>query len=432
LRKPALLLVASTGSPTVARLALALVQQGCRVDVLCPSGHPVQQVPGLGRCWHFAMIDALGSLRAVLGSGHGYRRVLPCDEAVVALLVALHEQVPVLRSLIEQSIGPASSHTTLLQRHRLLTAARSLGLDVPEHRQLESAQDLLFWFREGHGRSVLKRDLSFDGADACVVNDLSEAERLWPPFSRPLSGGDLLHRLLVERDPLAWWSRRHPGRTRVLVQRRVEGRPASTQVLCEQGRVQACLSLAVLETLGPTGPALVVRRIHHPGMEAAARRLGAQLQLTGLHSLDFMLEPDGDRAWLIDCKPCCSPSAHLAWADQPSLAAVLASHLRGHAPLAVRQPLETDRVSLFPWVPLGQAQGEHDVPSGQPALVQALVDKPWPQRQWTYRLLAWRRPTKPVSVVRYDDGLLQAPVVEKAEAAEAADVPSIPAPPDGG
>lgn len=419
-------MVTSTGSPTAARLALALVQQGCRVDVLCPTGHPVQQVPGLGRCWHFAMFDALASLRAVLGSGHGYRMVLPCDDAVVAQLIALHEQVPVLRNLIEQSIGPASSHTTLLQRHRLLTTAQSLGLDVPEHRQLDSAQDLLFWFREGHGRSVLKRDLSFDGAGDCVVNDLPEAERVWPAFNRPLSGAALLRRLVVERDPLAWWSRRHPGRTRVLAQRFVEGRPASALVLCEQGRVLACLSLAAVETLGPAGPATVVRRIGHPGMEAAARRLGAHLQLTGLHSLDFMLEPDGDRAWLIDFNPCCPPTAHLAWADQPSLAAVLAARLRGHAPLAVRQPLGQDRVSLFPLVPLGQAQGEHDVPSGQPALVQALADKPWPQRLWTYRLQAWRRPPRPASVVRYDDGQAPGPVVDPGDAPPAA------VPTDGG
>lgn len=428
MKKPALLLVTSTGSPTAARLALALVQQGCRVDVLCPTGHPVQLVPGLGRCWHFAMFDALASLRAVLGSGHGYRMVLPCDDAVVAQLIALHEQVPVLRSLIEQSIGPAPSHTTLLQRHRLLTMAQSLGLAVPEHRPLASAQDLLFWFREGHGRSVLKRDLYFDGAGPCVVNDLPEAERLWPAFSRPLSGAALLRRLLVERDPLAWWSRRHPGRTRVLVQRFVEGRPASTLVLFEQGRGLAWLSLAAVETLGPTGPATVVRRIRHPGMEAAALRLGAHLQLTGLHSLEFMLEPGSDRAWLVDLSPCCTPSAHLAWADQPSLAAVLAARLRGHAPLAVRQPLGQDQVSLFPQVALGQAQGEHDVPGGQPALVQALADKPWPQRLWTYRLQAWLRPPRPVSVMRYDDGLAPGP----GPGVDAGGAPPTAEPPDGG
>jgi hypothetical protein len=410
LKKPALLLVTSTGSPTAARLALALVQQGCRVDVLCPTGHPVQQVPGLGRCWHFAMLDSLGSLHAVLGSGQGYRMILPCDDAVVAQLIALHEQVPVLRSLIEQSIGAASCHPTLLQRHHLLTTAQSLGLNVPEHRPLDSAQDLLFWFREGHGRSVLQRDLSFDGAGACVVSDLSEAERVWPAFSGPLSGAALLRRLAVERDPLAWWSRRHPGRTRVLVQRFIEGQPANTLVLCEQGRVLAWLSLAVVETQGSAGPAAVVRRIHHPGMEAAARRLAAHLPLTGLHSLDFMLEPGSDRAWLTGLNPHCTPSAHLAWADQPSLAAVLAARLRGHAPLAVRQPLRQDLVSLFPQVPQGQAQGEHDVPGGHPALVQALADKPWPQQRWTYRLLAWLRPPKPVSRVRYDDVLAQVPL----------------------
>ena len=408
MKKPALLLLTSTGSSTAARLALALVQQGCRVDVLCPTGHPVQQVPGLGRCWHFALLDPLGSLRTVLGSGQGYRMVLPCDDEVVAPLITLHEQVPVLRSLIEQSIGPASCHTTLLQRHRLLTTALSLGLDVPEYRPLEGAQDLLFWFREGHGRSVLKQDLGL--GSVAVVNDLSEAEPVWTSCARPLSWPALLHRLVVERDPLAWWRRRHPGRGRVLVQRFVEGQPANTLMLCEQGQVLACRSLAVVETQGPTGPAAVVRRIHHPGMEAAARRLGAHLQLTGLHNLDFMLEPGSDRAWLIGLNPRCTPSAHLAWADQPSLAAVLAARLRGHAPLAVRQPLRQDLVSLFPQVPLGQAQGEHDVPHGHPALVQALADKPWPQRQWTDRLQTRRRPSSALSRVRHEDPPVEAPL----------------------
>jgi len=403
LKKPALLLVTGKWWPAAARLALALVQQGCRVDVLCPTGHPVLQVPGLRRCWHFAMRDSLGSLRAVLGPGNDYRMILPCDDEVVAQLITLHEQVPVLRSLIEQSIGPAPAHATLLQRHRLLVTAQSLGLDVPEHRHLDSPQDLLFWFREGHGRSVLKRDLSFGGAGVRVVDDVAEAEQACLAFSRSLSWRSLLRRLVIERDPLAWWSRRLPGRGQVLVQRFIEGRPANTLMLCEQGRVLALLSLAAVETHGSTGYATVVRRIRHPGMEAAAERLCAHLQLTGLHGLDFMLEKGSDRAWLIELNPRCTQSAHLAWEDQPSLAAVLAARLRGHPPLAVRQALSNDLVSLFPQVPQGRALGEHDVPNGQPALVQALVDKPWPQRLWTYRLQTRLRPPRVVGRVRYED-----------------------------
>ena len=303
LKKPALLLVTGKWWPAAARLALALVQQGCRVDVLCPTGHPVLQVPGLRRCWHFAMRDSLGSLRAVLGPGNDYRMILPCDDEVVAQLITLHEQVPVLRSLIEQSIGPAPAHATLLQRHQMLVTARSLGLDVPEHRHLDSPQDLLFWFREGHGRSVLKRDLSFGGAGVRVVNDLAEAEQACRAFSRSLSWRALLRRLVVERDPLAWWSRRLPGRGQVLVQRFIEGQPANTLMLCEQGRVLALLSLVAVETHGSTGYATVVRRIRHPGMAAAAERLCAHLQLTGLHGLDFMLEKGSDRAWLIELNP---------------------------------------------------------------------------------------------------------------------------------
>jgi len=418
LKKPALLLVTGKWWPAAARLALALVQQGCRVDVLCPPGHPLLQVPGLGRCWHFSRLDSLGSLRAVLGHGHDYRMVLPCDDEVVAQLIALHEQVPVLRSLIEHSIGPATAHATLLQRDRLLVTARSLGLDVPEHRHLDSAQDLLFWFREGHGRSVLKRDLSFGGAGVRVVENLPEAEQAWQAFARPQRWRSLLRQWLVERDPLAWWSRHHPGQGQVLVQRFMAGQPANTLMLCERGQVLALLSLAAVETHGATGYATVVRRIHHPAMEAAARRLSAHLGLTGFHGLDFILDPDQGRAWLIELNPRCTQSAHLAWGDAPSLAAVLAARLRGQAPWPVRQPLGSDLVSFFPQVPVGQAQGEHDVPSGQPALVQALAEKRWPERQWIYRLHARLRPPRAVTRVRHEASALQAPV-----AAPASDLP---------
>lgn len=420
MKKPALLLVTGKWWPAAARLALALVQQGCRVDVLCPTGHPLLQVPGLGRCWHFAMRDSLGSLRAVLGPGHDYRLILPCDDEVVAQLITLHEQVPVLRHLIEQSIGPAQAHATLLQRHQLLVTAQSLGLDVPEHRPLDSPQDLLFWFREGHGRSVLKRDLSFGGAGVRIVNDQAEAEEACRAFSRSLRWRSLLRRLVVERDPLAWWSRRLPGRGQVLVQRYIEGQPANTLMLCEQGRVLALVSLAAVETHGATGHATVVRRIRHPGMEAAARRLCAHLQLNGLHGLDFVLEKGSDRAWLIELNPRCTQSTHLAWEDQPSLAAVLAARLRGHPPLAVRQVLNNDLVSLFPQVPQGQALGEHDVPRGQPALVQALADPPWPRRLWTYRLQTRLRPPRAVSRVRYEDppGLGPVPPADDASSSD--------------
>lgn len=383
-------------------MALALLQHGCRVDVLSPPGHPVLRVPGLGRCWRYSPLDSLGSLRSVLGQGRDHELIVPCDDGVVAQLLTLCAQVPALRGLIEKSIAPLASHELLLSRHRLLNLARELGLRVPETRALRGPLDVQAWFDEGHEHAVLKRDLSCGGSGVRMLHSQGEGPAAWRSLSRQGQTGPLLRQWLVERDPLAWWSRRQPGAQAISLQQYIEGQPANTMMLCWRGELQALVSVAVVETRGATGHATVVRRVHHEAMAEAARRLCQRLRLSGFHGLDFILQAGTGEPWLIEFNPRCTQLGHMAWPGQPSLAAVLAAQLRGVAVPSPRQVLPEDLVSLFPQRPLGAALGHHDVPSDQPALVQALSDVSWPQRQWTYRCYNALRPARPSELVMHE------------------------------
>jgi hypothetical protein len=381
---------------------LALVQQGCG-STCCARRPSLLQVPGLGRCWRYATLDSLASLRAVLGHGHDYRLVLPGDDEVVAQLLALHEQVPVLRGLIEQSIGPAAAHPALMQRHELLATAQALGLDVPELRRIHGEPDLDLWFREGHGRSVLKRDLSFGGGGVRVVDALPEAERAWRRLTRPPRWRSTLRQLLIERDPMIWWGRRHRCAARCWCSASSRaGPPIPDAVLA--GPAAGLVSVRAVETRGAIGHATVLRRIRHPGMAEAAQRLCAHLRLSGLHGLDFMLERGSDRAWLIELNPRCTQSGHLAWADQPSLAACWRRICAAHGPLA-GAPAAAGRsgvpVSAGAPGPGRRRARRAQRPAGPGAGPAA---KPWPQRQWTYRCNAALRPAVSTPRRHADDG----------------------------
>ncbi|MDD0811619.1 ATP-grasp domain-containing protein [Curvibacter sp. RS43] len=395
LRKPAVLLVTSKWWPASARMALALLQHGCRVDVLSPPGHPVLRVPGLGRCWRYRPFDSLGSLRAALAQGRDHDLIVPCDDGVVAQLVTLCAQVPALRGLIEKSIGPMASHEFLLGRHPLLSLAGSLGIRVPETRAVRGPLDVQAWFDEGHEQAVLKRDLSCGGSGVRVLHSQSEGPAAWQALTRQSHWGPLLRQSLIERDPLTWWSRRQPGASTMSLQRYVPGQPANTLMLCWRGELLALVSVSVVETRGATGHATVVRRMHNEDMAEAARRLCQRLRLSGFHGLDFILEAGTGLPWLIEFNPRSTQLGHMAWPGQPSLAATLAAQLRGVPVPAPRHPLPEGLVSLFPQRPLGQVLGHHDVPPDQPALVRALSEPAWPQRQWTYRCYSALRPARP-------------------------------------
>lgn len=193
-------------------------------------------------------------------------------------------------------------------------------------------------------------------------------------LSRPPGTVRTLKRLLVDRDlPMARdWLRRH--RPAVSIQGFIAGREGNIAVACWQGELLSSVAVEVVKASHATGPATIVKVVDHAGMAQAARRLCAELGLSGLFGLDFMLDDDG-RAWLIELNPRATPTCHLAPLAGPRLAAALRHRLDHDAAPAPRQEAGDARIVLFPQGLVrhrseGVSTTPHDVPWHAPELVE--------------------------------------------------------------
>ena len=171
---------------------------------------------------------------------------------------------------------------------------------------------------------------------------------------------------------------------------------------CWRGEVLASSTVEVLVSQAPTGAANVVRVLKHYEIEDAIRLLARELQLSGFHGMDFVLEQDTDAAYLLELNPRATQLGHLNLSAHGDLAGVMARKLRNEAPdrnvAEIQIESSTSRSSPMH---LSQIPGVRTCtrdtmmfPGTKPALVRELLGDPWPERQWqgrVYRYFGFRK-----------------------------------------
>ncbi len=394
---PAVLLVAAKWWPLSARMAATLVRLDCKVSACCPPHHPMTFVEGLRQVHALSGVRALASLqRALRESRPDY--VIPCDDGVVALLHALHATDPSLRLLIERSLGPADSFTLAVSRFELLNKAIEWGIRVPLTRRIASAEDLQQWHAQVAPTAVLKVDGESGGNGVRISRSLNDSLAAWQNFRKPCSSFAAWKRLIVDRDPLALFSRQKTARD-VTAQQFIEGRPANAMMACWQGKMLAVVCVTVVATQGATGASTVVRVIQNEEMKQAAEKVAAGLELTGFYGLDFVLETTAGGsamngpAYLIEMNPRTTQLGHIELPGQGSLAAHFNAAMRGEQHVHIANPIGKPTIALFPQALMAGAATRpyidasyHDMPSNDTKLLQELLKKSWPQRQWLARI----------------------------------------------
>ncbi len=422
------LIVASKWWSLSPRLAAALVHHGCKVTALCPTGHPLRLVSGLERIERYAGVQSLASLSRAVESTHP-DIVVPCDDGVVGQLHALHAERPPLRAVIERSLGNPQSFPIVRSRYRLLETASKLGVRIPETRRMASAEDLVSWHTNVAEAGVLKIDGESGGDGVRFCASIDESLAAWREFSRPQAFATGWKRLAIDRNPVAVWLGKYRGTPEITMQRVVRGRPANCMAACHNGEVIAAVSVEVLAADGPTGAAMIVRRIRDERMDRAARLLANTLQLSGFFGFDFMVETDTGTPYLIEMNPRCTQLGHLEFADQGSLAGAFSAHLRGEAPPTADNPVPFDTIALFPQgIKTLRNSSRHrdctylDVPRDEPDLNAELEREPWPQRRWAARLYHTIRPIKPTAAIEYET---QSPAARRAQTAPTSVVASL-------
>jgi hypothetical protein len=105
------------------------------------------------------------------------------------------------------------------------------------------------------------------------------------------------------------------------------------------------------------------------------------------------LESGTDIPYLIEMNPRCTQLGHIELLGDGCLAGVLSAALRGDPSPLPRNPISGEKIALFPQaLAAGEAcraqinASYHDVPTEEPKLLNELMLKSWPHRQWIARL----------------------------------------------
>ena len=390
-KRPILLLVAGNWWPIAARMAAAFIEHGCLVAALCPPGHPLRYVHGVHQIRTLRALSPRRSLeRAVLGIRPDL--VVPCDDRSVAQLHELHRLRPQLRMLIERSLGEPRGFNVVDSREQLLETARELDIRVARTCGVRSAAQASERFALVGPTAVLKMDDTSGGEGVQIARTANEAAAAIRHTRFEATLPVALKRLVVNRDPMALWSwRRRRRQTGLTLQQFVRGTPANIMVACWQGKILAELSVQALSCQGPTGASLVVQVIANPQLSRAAALLAGHLKISGFFGLDFILEQGTGAEYLIEMNPRCTQLGHLK-TSQGDLAGALCAALAGRERARATQPILSNTIAFFPQAFLWGAHTaypegvHHDVPWEQRRLVRALLQDPWPNRQWLARL----------------------------------------------
>jgi len=390
---PRILLIATLRWPVAARLALAFRGLGCHVESVCPIGHPVDRLRFSARSHRYSATRPLESLLMAIRCAVP-DLIVPCDDAASLYMHQLYEQLRAGNEggaadvvlLIERSLGCPSACALASARGDMADLAAREGLRVPDTRIIASAAELNEWVAGHAFPVVLKVDNTWGGLGVRIVRNGDEAQRAFRILSEGPSLSKTLLRTALDRDPslLPLWLK-HVPRT-VTVQDFLRGVPANRAVACWRGQVLAGISVEALNTGGPTGPATVIRVIDHAEMSDTAARLVKRLGLSGLWGFDFMLDTSAHAAWLIEVNPRATPICHLSLGKGSDLPAALCSQLTGGHVELPRTSIDGDVIALFPgeWRrnPTSQALHEayHDVPWGEPGLVDDGMGMPWEER----------------------------------------------------
>jgi len=390
---PAVLLAGTNRWASPARIAIELAKMGCRVQAASSTGHPLLYTRSVTQSFPYSSLNPLASLRSAIDASRP-DMVIPCDDRAVQHLQELFAQAATQNDaaicrLIENSLGVPKHFATVSSRFRFLEIASEEGIRVPKTKAIRTEDDLKAWRTEQPFPWILKADESFGGMGVRTAPNWKKAlKHLWR-MSRPYRTSRVLKRLFVDLDPhmlRPWWNQRRPP---IIAQSFIAGRPANCAVACSKGKILAGIAAEAIATVSPAGPASVVRIVQNAEMMVAAQRIAARLRLSGFFGLDFMVEEQTSRLYLIELNPRCTPLCHLHFGKGRDLIAALYAELTGAPVRDIAPVTENDLIAYFP------AAWKHnrelltscyqDVPVDEPDLVQALL-RPWPRQTHLFRL----------------------------------------------
>jgi len=391
-------LVATTSRwyPTV-RLAMALANAGCAVEVVCPPDHPLIKTKAGSKTHLYHGLAPLHSFARAIAEAQP-DLIIPGDDLATRHLHRLHAQErgkgnadsPIC-ALIERSLGSAESFPAAYARAAFMDLAREEGIRVPMTEAIANLDDLKDWIARNGFPAVLKANGTSGGDGVRMVRTVAEAERAFHALQAPPRLLRAAKRAVMDHDVTLVWPALFREQYIVNAQAFVEGREATSAVACWKGKVLAALHFEVINKRSASGPATVVRLIDDAEISSAAVKIARRLNLSGLHGFDFMLEEQTGNAYLIEMNPRATQVGHLALGPGRDIPAALYAALSGKAVQPASKITEKDTIALFPqeWIRDPESPflrtAYHDIPWEEPELMRDCVSNRRKQSAWYSR-----------------------------------------------
>ena len=392
--KPKALIATTARWFPTARLVVALANAGFTTDAVCPSNHSLAKTGDVGQIFSYRGLDALSSFADAI-AGAKPDLLVPGDDLATQHLHSLYDQEhqkgdagAEICKLIERSLGASVSFPVLSARAKLMEEAESEGIRVPKTEVIRDNDNLKKWIAESGFPTVLKSDGSSGGDGVRVVRTLEDAERGLRALQAPPLLARAAKRALMDRDQTLVWPSLLRRRSVVNAQAFVAGREANSAVACWNGEVLASLHFEVVNKVGSSGHATVLRLVENTEMAAAAEKIVRRLNLSGVHGFDFMLEEHTGHAYLIEANPRSTQVGHLTLGIGRDIPAALYSAVTGQTVRPAPKVTKENTIALFPqeWIrdPASTylQSAYHDVPWDKPELIRACVRVRRKQHAW--------------------------------------------------
>ena len=397
--RPVVLLLAAKRWISTARLAMALEELGCVVEMMAPAGHPAVIACGVHALHRYDPLHPVPSLQRALAKAKPVA-VVAVDELMVHALEELwwtsdskHAAVAArdkaTRELIRHSVGDNRTLAVGRSRMEQLKVAQEEGVAVPETVTVGRASGVEAAMRQVGMPMVLKADISSGGRGVVMIDDAGKAREAWKSLHRPVN----LSRAVLRGLRYGEWAhlRRSAKReTReITAQRYVSGPERTGMAVCRDGEVLGCECMEVVRTWVARGPSSVLRVVRDEEMESAMRRMVKRLGVSGFCGFDFIVEPkNGEegsgKLLLIEVNLRPTQMVHLPLGTGRDLVAAYVREVLGVEGVQDRVAATSgELIALFPQElqrdPESEfaAQGYHDVPWKMPRLIElALAGMP--------------------------------------------------------
>ena len=392
--KPSVLIATTARWFPTARLAVAFANAGFTIDAVAPSNHSLGKTDVVRQMYGYRGLDALASFADAI-TGAKPDLIVPSDDLATQHLHALYDQEhrkgdsgAKICGLIARSLGAPEGFPILNARAKLMEMAENEGVRVPKTEVIRDSDDLKKWIARTGFPTVLKSDGSSGGDGVRVVRTLEDAVHGLRKLQAPPLLARAAKRALIDRDRTLVWPSMLRRRSIVNAQAFVTGREANSAIACWNGEVLASLHFEVINKVGSSGHATVLRLIENTEMSTAAEKIVRRLRLSGIHGFDFMLEEHTGNAFLIEINPRSTQVGHLTLGTARDIPAALYSAVTGQAVRTARKVTEECTIALFPqeWIrdPASAflQSAYHDVPWDKPELIRACVRTRRKQQAW--------------------------------------------------